>query len=246
MTNPTRLRLRSVLTWGLAALIAVPGLTGCSEEPPPPPKKTVRKPPPPPPPKVTTIEELMARHGIDDRIVLDESTAPGTDDQRVALMTFFNGFATAQPEQIRPFLGPIEQEELDRLIEWGDLDALASSIEEIEIFSGAASDGRPAVFAMYWLEDRGEGQMWIVDRSSGPPRFEAAPAPPGISAELGENPFEDWFAVVDREKITITEPDLGLLAAKAKRAAAASGASDPNGPGGGAAPPPKRTPAPGV
>lgn len=245
MINPTQLFRHSTLVVGIAAIALGGTLTGCSEEPPPPAVTKRPRKVEPPPPRITTIAELMARHGIDDRVVLRETSAPSSDEERVALLTFFNGFATAQPEQIRPFLGPLEQEELDKLVQWGDLDRLAGEIEEIEIFTGASSDGRPAVFAMYWLADRGEGQMWIVDRSAGAPRMEAAPAPPGISELLGEDPFADWFAVVEREKVVITEPDLGLRAAKAKHGESGE-ESDPFGPDSGGGGKPRGTPNPGV
>lgn len=199
-------------------LLGLTGMPGCGEDPPPPaPKKRVRAETKPPPPMVTSIEELMAQHGIDPRVYLEEDQAPGTDAARVGLLTFFDGFATGRPEGITPMLKPVEKEELDRMVQDGTLAAMSSLIEEIEILSGTTPEGQRAYLAMYWLPDEMGAQMWIMDDSMGAMQFEAAPSVPGMVEYLGEDPFEEWFAVIADEKQQLSEPDLGLLEIEASR-----------------------------
>lgn len=215
------IRQQRLESWVLIAglLLGMGSVAGCGgEEPPPPaPKKRVREAPKPPPPAVTSIEELMAQHGIDERVYLEEDQAPGTDEARVGLLTFFDGFASGRPEGIAPRLKPMERDELARMVESGALAQMASMIEEIEILSGTTPDGQRAYLAMYWLPDHMGAQMWIVDDSMGALQFEAAPSVPGIVDYLGDDPFEEWFAVVADEQQQLTEPDLGLMAIKASR-----------------------------
>ncbi len=219
MINPMQ-QFRPDLRWLAAALLLGVGVpSGCGEDPPPPPaKKRARAvPKAPPPPAMTSIEELMATHNIDPRVLLSEDDAPSTDPQRIAILGFFDGFATGSPDRIAPLLKSTDREELELMVASGDLAAISSQIEEIEVISGTTPEGVRAYLAIYWLPNRADAQMWLADETSGTLRFEAAPAVPGIAEYLGQSPFEDWFAVVNGEMLQLSEPDLGLLAIKARR-----------------------------
>ena len=196
----------------LASLIVLPTvLVGCGDDPPPPPKEKSR---PvavaPKAPTTTSVADLMAANDIDDRIWMDERRAPNSDMKRVAVLRFFNGFATGNADQIRPFLGEIELRELATLEASGELAALAAEIDGIEIQAGSTHEGRPAILGLYEFRDRIEGQMWEVDENANGFVLKAASAPPGLCDRLGADPFADWYAVVARELLRMHEDDLGI------------------------------------
>ena len=196
----------------LASLIVLPTvLVGCGDDPPPPPKEKSR---PvavaPKAPTTTSVADLMAANDIDDRIWMDERRAPNSDMKRVAVLSFFNGFATGNADQIRPFLGEVELRELATLEASGELAALAAEIEGIEIQAGSTHEGRPAILGLYEFRDRIEGQMWEVDENANGYVLKAAAAPPGLCDQLGADPFADWYAVVARELLRMHEDDLGI------------------------------------
>jgi hypothetical protein len=244
MINLTRL-FRPSCTLALFTGVLV-SMIGCSDPPPPPPKKPTTAPTVQGPPPAKPIDDLIAENGIDDRVWMDERQAPPTNAQRLGLLEFFDGFATGNPDQLRPFLGPVEQEELAKLEASGDLEQLAADIEGIEIRMGVTNEGRSAVLGLYEFADRIEGQMWEIE--SGPGQdgmgsvhyiFVAAYAPPGLSDWLGSDPFSDWYTAVTAEQAMLNKADLGMEAARAKAsdssddpAAAPSGDSGGGGPGG--------------
>ena len=81
------------------ACVAMSVMTvGCEEEAPPPPP-VVQAPPPPPPappkPAVTSIADLMVEYHIDPKVHLPEEKAPDNNPDRIAVLQFFDGFASA-------------------------------------------------------------------------------------------------------------------------------------------------------
>jgi hypothetical protein len=198
--------------YSLTSLILLPTvLVGCGGDPPPPQKE---KPRPvavvPQAPTTTSVADLMDANDIDDRIWMDERRAPNSDMKRVAVLRFFNGFATGNADQIRPFLGEVELHELATLEASGELAALAAEIDGIEIQAGTTHEGRPAILGLYEFHDRIEGQMWEVDENANGFVLKAAPAPPGLCDQLGADPFADWYAVVASELLRMHEQDLGI------------------------------------
>ena len=103
-------RRRTWLELGGAALVCTGLLlTGCSKEPEPAPvaKAPAAPPPPPPPPaapKVQTIADLMDELGIDSRVSLPEDMAPRSTDERIAVLSFLDGFARGD-NSVRPSIG---------------------------------------------------------------------------------------------------------------------------------------------
>jgi len=189
---------------------------GCGDDAPPPPDKSKRKVVAQPKgPSTTPVADLMTQNDIDDRIWMEDRLAPTTDQRRVLVLKFFNGFVTGDADAIRPFLADVEQRELDALVASGALQQLAADIEGLEIQSGSTHEGRPAVIGLYEFADRIEGQMWEIDDQGGGLTFMAAPAPPGLCDQLGADPFADWYAVVAREQARMDESDLGTETAAA-------------------------------
>src|SRR5688572_26315773 len=101
----------------------LPGvLGGCSDDassqvavaPPPPPP-----PAPPAPPPVSSIEDLMAELNIDPRVSLSEDKAPGTTDERRAVLVFFDAMARGNAQALKGMLSVTDQLELDALVESG-------------------------------------------------------------------------------------------------------------------------------
>jgi hypothetical protein len=212
----------------MSCVVALPML-GCEDPPPPKEDKKVVTQVDPGPPPATSIEQLMTQYDIDDRVWMDERQAPITDEERIGLLTFFDGFATGRADRLKPFFGPIEQEELANLEASGELAQLAADIEGIEIWMGVTNEGRPAVLGLYEFADRVEGQMWEVaqaPRSGGGYVLVAAYAPPGLSDALGRDAFDDWYAAVQTEQAKLNLADLGMEAARGS--AADSGSGDPN------------------
>jgi len=206
----------------LAAAVCT-GLAGCGEDAPPAkddkPKNIVDAGPPPP----ASIEELIAEHGIDDRVWMDEKLAPSTTEERVLTLKFFDGFLKGRADLLRPHLGDLELEELAILESTGQLAQLAADIEGIEVMTGASHEGQPAWLALYEFADHIEGQMWEIHGGPGGYVLQAAPLPPGLSQALGASPFEDWYAAVAAEQLMKDASDLGV-----ERARAIAAADDPN------------------
>ncbi len=201
---------------GASALAVSSLLGGCGDDPPPPPQKDTRRVVSTPKgPTTTPVADLVSQHDIDDRIWMEDRLAPTTDPRRVAVLKFFDGFVTGDADAIRPFLGDVEQRELDALVASGDLARLAADIEGLEIQAGSTHEGRAAVIGLYEFADRIEGQMWELEDQGAGLRFIAAPAPPGLCDRLGADPFLDWYAVVAREQARMNESDLGIETAAA-------------------------------
>ena len=87
-------RLLRLVGAAAACAVAATGSIGCESSPPPPPVVTrVAPPPPPPKPTVTPIDQLMVQLGIDERVQLLEEDAPAKEDDRRAVLEFFDAFA---------------------------------------------------------------------------------------------------------------------------------------------------------
>lgn len=116
-------------------------MTGCGSEPETPvvtaPAYTP-PPPPPPAPRVTPIADLMAELRIDGRIVLPEDKAPDNNPARKAVLEFFDGFARGDANAVRRMLSPLDQRELDAMVESGQWRRSIEGIDLIELETGPA------------------------------------------------------------------------------------------------------------
>ncbi len=227
MINQIRPFRHSVIL-AMSCVMALPML-GCEDPPPPESKKKEPVQVDPGPPPATSIEDLIAQYGIDERVWMDERQAPQTDEERIGLLKFFDAFARGRADQLKPYFGDIEQEELAHLEASGQLARLSTDIEGIEIRMGVTNEGRAAVLGLYELADRIEGQMWeIVQQPETGGRYVlvAGYAPLGLSDALGRDAFEDWYAAVQAEQEKLAEDDLGMLAARGKGVGAGTGGPD--------------------
>src|SRR3982750_225090 len=83
-----------------AVLATSPGCSKHEEE-----TVAVAPPPPPPPapeaPKVTPIDQLMAQLNIDPKVHLPEAKAPDNDEDRKAVLVFFDSFARGNAQALK-------------------------------------------------------------------------------------------------------------------------------------------------
>jgi len=98
---------------------------------------------PPPPvdtaPKVTSVRDLMEELRIDDRIYMADSDAPATDEERRAVLEFFDAFARGDSRTLGRMLTSIDRRELEALVESGQWHQTTGDITSIEIQTGPAS-----------------------------------------------------------------------------------------------------------
>jgi hypothetical protein len=188
---------------GCAALSVA--LLGCGAEPEP---EVVSKPPPrpkaPPPPSrpsFTPIEDLKAQLAIDERVDLPESDAPATDPDRIAVLTFFDAFARGDEVSLRKMMPPLEQEQLDALIEDGVWNDLSKNINEIQIKCGTSPFGEKCALAIYEVDHFNyDAQMWLYRGAGEYYSFEAMPSPPNVLNRLyGDDLIARWFEIRDQE-----------------------------------------------
>lgn len=201
-----------------ATLLAGALLTvaGCSEPPPPPPPPVVQAPPPPPPPPpITPIDELMARYNIDSRVRLPEERAPSNDPDRIALLTFFDTFARGDSSRAEPMLSPLDRVELEKLVAHGQWAASTERITRIDLRTGRAPTGEPAVLAVLHVGEHFEPQLWSYKVSGPTAEFEAVATPPGIMDALsGDDWVGAWFGVIAKEMELASKPDEELVVPK--------------------------------
>lgn len=246
-------------------LILTGGLAGCGKEP----EKTVVAPPPPPPPPpppaptVTSVADLMAQLSIDDRVVLDESEAPSTTEERVAVLTFFDGFARGDTSTIGSMLSLLDRAELDDVATTDAWNATIDGIEEIELETGSGPFGEKCVLALYDVDGDFQVQLWYYEGSGQDFQFQAAASPPDILDKLsGDDWIARWHELLDEERELAAELDVdpelspvdldnsssddgsgsGPGAAPAPRAPGFAPGSAPGGPPGRRPPPPPRRP----
>jgi len=222
MTSPPRLRpepvnpllrlVRPVLAGSLLLALTVAAGCGGGEDdqaaaPPPPPPP---EPAPPPTPQVASVESLMAQLGIDDRVFMQESAAPGTTEARQAVLEFFDAFVRGRDATVRPMLAEADRPFLDLMVELDTFVPVTEAIEEVELVAGASPDGRPTVLAMFVRDGVDEYQMWYYELEAGLATFEAAPTPPGIVSRLSgpiDGYIERWHEILDEEMQLASQPD---------------------------------------
>lgn len=108
-------------------------------------EQTVRRPPPPPredpTPTVTPVAELKDRLRIDERVRFPENQAPETDEERKAILQFFDAQARGDHEVVASFLTDIDRRELERMIKAGHWQESTKNITDIEIYQTGTASG---------------------------------------------------------------------------------------------------------
>jgi hypothetical protein len=196
----------------LIAAVALAGmpLVGCAEEEAPPPVVQKAPPPkfePPPPPRVPTVEELMARLNIDSRVSLPENLAPASEDDRVAVLKFFDAFARGNADALKPMLSAPDQFLLTQMVDAGSFAASTGGITRIDVRCGVEM-GSTHALATFHVGDDYEPQLWALTASGSNPEFDSVATPPNILEKIsGDNPIAAWIEVLKLELAKADEPD---------------------------------------
>lgn len=223
-----------------AAIAGTVLLAGCGEEPPPPPPVVVAPPKveEPPPPAVTPIKELMARYDIDSRVDLPEDKAPPTDEQRVAVLKFFDAFARGNAEALKPMLSAPDQLQLEGMVSGDTFKKVTGAIARIRVQCDRHESNDCALAIFDVGGDRAEPQLWVY-KSTGTAEFDSVATPPGILEKIsGANLIAAWFDVLNLEMKRAGEPDEVIELAQSDRStdvpigADSAGESAPGSPGG--------------
>jgi hypothetical protein len=236
--------------------VGLVGLSGCGGEEPPPVVKTVApapRPVAPPPPKLTPISELMALHRIDERVVLPEEQAPDNNEDRIAVLQFFDAFARGDDRSLGKMMSLADKFELDALVESDQWTETVREITRIEIQTGANDFGDECALAVFEVGYDFQPQLWYY-KGGDDYTFEAVSSPPGILDKLsGRNWIKAWHDVLDEEMELANKPDneYDIPQVNLDEDEGSTGASAPSGrgpgvsPGGGGNPfgrrPPPRT-----
>jgi hypothetical protein len=210
--------MRELISIGLCAMLcagALVTLNGCgkgkeevAENVPPPP------PPPPAPaaPAVTPIEQLVVELNIDPRVRLPEDKAPDNNDDRKAVLVFFDAFARGDANAVKGMLPETDQRELAPLVESGVWKQTAAQIKAIDVQTGRNPTGNKCALAVI---ETGKGavsnfqpQMWYYTSENDASLFEAAPTPPAIIDQLSGNDWiAAWHKILAEELALADKPD---------------------------------------
>jgi hypothetical protein len=246
------------LAASLAGLAIGTLLLGCGGEPEPttqaPQVTRPSTPPPPPKPSVTPVEDLMARHGIDERITLPEDKAPNDDQARVAVLEFFDAFARGDATSLRGMLRTADARELDDLIESGDWDKTVEGIDEILVETGDGPYGERCALGVFVVGNSFQPQLWYYQSGTDGYRFDAAPCPPNMINKLYSTDWITvWHKILEEEIALANKPDQELEPPERRDGGRSGGSRSgggsrpglaPTGPGG-PPPPIRRPPGPG-
>lgn len=231
MTNLRHNLCRAVPLVGLGVCLA---LTACSAEEEPVVTRAVAPPPPPPPsaPPVTPIEDLMANLGIDERVMLPENEAPGSDEEREALLEFFDAFVRADDRTIGEMLDPLDKMELEAMVASGSWSASVDGIEAVELETGTMM-GVPVVLALFDIDGEYQPQLWSYDVTEYGAMFSAEPTPPNIIDRLSGDWIQSWQEILAEEAQLALQPDAEAAVVEEDDDATSSRSGSRSGGGGG-------------
>lgn len=220
--------------------VAAMGLAGCGgEEAPPPVAQNTTPPPPPPPPKpaVTPISDLMAQLGIDERVIFPEDQAPQNDEDRIAILNFFDAMVRGDDKTIAEMIPLTDQEQLAALVDSGQWEkTTGSAIEMVELRTGKDPLGGDVVLALYTVGFDYQPQMWEYGSDGEEYVFNAVPGPPDILDRItGTDLIAEWFKFLDTELALADQPDVELKPETARlggdgSSSGNSGGGTPDGP----------------
>jgi hypothetical protein len=213
MTSQTPRLFREL--FGLTAASALLFGAGCGSEPEPQPvaqapKRAPAPPPPPPAPTVTPIKDLMAQHGIDERVVLPEDRAPDSDEKRIAVLRFFDAFARGDANALTDMLSPTDTLLLERMVDSGEWKAATEGIGMINVQTGTAPNFGECALGVIVVGTRFEPQLWSFSLTDGTSdaSFDALPCPPDMINKLsGDDWIAAWMKVLEDELARAQEPD---------------------------------------
>ena len=246
-----------------AATIAIVGcslafsafLSGCGEDPPPPPPPVVNSqpvapppPPPPPPPSYTPISELMVTYNIDNRVQLSEDTAPKNDDQRIALLLFYDAFARGDSSRLAGMLDSADQIQLEAMTKSGEFKAATDEIFAIDVRTGMSPMGDNATLGLFMVGDEFQPTLWtytVMEGSTSGGSFKSESTPPNMIDRLsGDDWITAWYTILGLEIARASEMDeeieIPTQDFTEEDDSAGGSPGGPGGPGGGGGAPGKR------
>jgi hypothetical protein len=214
--------------------------TGCAEEPPPPPPVVQQRPVdpgPPPPPPVVSVRDLIQQRGLSDLLYMEEEQAPGTTEERILVLEFFDAFARGDARSLGAMMTMLDAAELDMLEKEGVWEEMTRDIAEIKIRTGTGPDGQRCALALFVVNGRDEAQLWYYMPEPTDPQFESAPCPPGMVNRLhGDDQIALWHEIIADEAMLAMRPDEDVSISSVNIDTATSDGSVPFAPPGGGAP----------
>ena len=249
MTYRTLLKSSSLAVTAACTLFLAAGC-GSDEEENNPPVKTTRsatatKPPAPPKPAgPTLVEDLKAEHGIHPNVKMSEANAPDNNEDRIAVLRFFDGMIRGDSNRLSGLLSDSDALILERMVESGEWETATSNIEVIEIETGRGRGVGECALALFEIDGDFDVQLWMYEVDGDPEAddgavFDALPTPPMMMNRLsGDDQIATWLDIVAQEMARAEEPDeivefesLILESEQEEEKASKSSGKRPGGPG---------------
>ena len=198
----------------------------------------------PEPDPVTPIETLMSRYDIDPRIRLLEEDAPGTDAERIAVLTFFDSMASEKTADLQQMLSNEDRMEFNAMMANEQAGQLSADIREVRLQCGASPEMKPAVVAIIETYDGYHPQLWTYSVPSNNMAgmasvFTSAPTPIRVADVIVEKgQINKWYALLEAELMIANMPDIESedmkydLRNEVGDVQQGGGNSNPTGPGG--------------
>lgn len=219
LLSPKRLRKSLALSAVVFGFVTSTLVVGCGSEPEPEPEPVVRRAPaappplpPPPAPTVTSVADLMVQYDIDPRVQLEESDAPDTDEQRIAVLLFFDGFVRGDASRVKTFLSAPDRLELQAMVRSDEFATTAENILAVDVRTGMSPLGDDAVLGVFMVGEEFQPTLWTYEitgnPASGGATFDAEPTPPNVIDKLhGINWIPVWYSILKDELARASEMD---------------------------------------
>ncbi len=196
----------------------------------------------PPKPKAKSIEKLVSSMSIDPRIYIEEKEAPRSEQQRIAILTFFDAMLRVDATALKSMLSAKDQLALDTMVD----DGLSSFVDDVSLVmlqTGNSPDGRTCVMAIYEIDLDYQVQLWYLDETGNSITFVAVETPPRLVNKLSGNWIENYFEWKKKQAEIALQPDEETSYALAEELTSSDGSvgtdesrpggpSGPSGPGG--------------
>jgi hypothetical protein len=162
---------------------------------------------------VTSIADLMARLSIDERIVLPEDRAPDNDDDRIAVLNFFDAFVRGDHETLGTMMSLLDRLELDALVDSSAWRDTIDHVTRVELETGPGPYGEKCALALFHVGTEIEPQLWYFTTDDATPTFEAVAEPPNMMQKLsGTDWITRWHDILQEEMALANEVDVELTA----------------------------------
>ncbi len=196
------------------------------------------KPKPKPKPKAKTISQLTSSLSIDERINFAEDKAPRSEQQRIAILNFFNALLVSDTNIINSMLSFTDQIELDLMLsdEYG---SLMDEVSLVELDTGISPEGKTCVMAIYEIGSDYQMQLWYLNETGDNITFDAVATPPDLVELLDGDWIQQYFEYRTELAEIALQPDedsvyqlVGELKSSEGNKSGGSQPGGPTGPGG--------------